>query len=107
MAKKLLHKDPTFKDLINIVASEMSINPYLVEKDYWIMHCLYVLLSLSVLKLGVMGIGCLRQHLGLRSRLELWKQKWQVIFGCVYMLCGCLGQLWHQMMKVLSTKQEA
>ena len=41
MAKKLLHKDPTFKDLINIVASEMSINPYLVEKDYWIMHTLY------------------------------------------------------------------
>lgn len=41
MARKLLHKDPTFKDLINIVASEMGINPYLVEKDYWIMHTLY------------------------------------------------------------------
>jgi predicted nucleotidyltransferase component of viral defense system len=41
MAKKLLHKDPNFKDLINIVASEMGINPYLVEKDYWIMHVLY------------------------------------------------------------------
>jgi hypothetical protein len=41
MAKKLLHKDPTFKDLINVVANEMGINPFLVEKDYWIMHALY------------------------------------------------------------------
>lgn len=41
MAKKLLHKDPTFKELINVVANEMGINPYLVEKDYWIMHALY------------------------------------------------------------------
>jgi hypothetical protein len=41
MAKIFLHNDPDFKDLINQVASEMSIAPFLVEKDYWIMHALY------------------------------------------------------------------
>jgi hypothetical protein len=45
MAKIFLHNDPDFKDLINQVASEMSINPFLVEKDYWIMHALYGLQS--------------------------------------------------------------
>ncbi|HAZ11505.1 MAG: hypothetical protein A2X86_11005 [Bdellovibrionales bacterium GWA2_49_15] len=41
MAKKYLHQDKSFKELIEIVAAEMQINPFLVEKDYWIMHCLF------------------------------------------------------------------
>jgi len=41
MRKTFLHNDPQFKELINIVSNEMSISPYLVEKDYWIMHSLY------------------------------------------------------------------
>lgn len=45
MAKIFLHNDPDFKDLINQVADEMSIAPFLVEKDYWIMHALYGLQS--------------------------------------------------------------
>lgn len=45
MAKIFLHNDPDFKDLINQVAAEMSIDPFLVEKDYWIMHALYGLQS--------------------------------------------------------------
>lgn len=36
-----LHGHPEFPDLIRIVGSERSIDPTLVEKDYWIMHCLY------------------------------------------------------------------
>lgn len=36
-----LHEHPEFLDLIRIVGQEMSIEPALVEKDYWIMHCLY------------------------------------------------------------------
>lgn len=45
MAKIFLHNDPDFKDLINQVAEEMSIAPFLVEKDYWIMHALFGLQS--------------------------------------------------------------
>ena len=36
-----LHELDEFSDLIQIVAQEMDIIPQLVEKDYWIMHCLY------------------------------------------------------------------
>jgi hypothetical protein len=36
-----------FSDLIRIVAEERSIDPALVEKDYWIMHCLYGLQKLG------------------------------------------------------------
>lgn len=36
-----LHTHPQFNDLIRIVAEQMGIVPVLVEKDYWIMHCLY------------------------------------------------------------------
>ena len=36
-----LHERPDFADLIRIVADERNLLPALVEKDYWIMHCLY------------------------------------------------------------------
>lgn len=36
-----LHERPDFSDLIRIVAEERGLLPALVEKDYWIMHCLY------------------------------------------------------------------
>ncbi|MEE9393167.1 MAG: nucleotidyl transferase AbiEii/AbiGii toxin family protein [Planctomycetota bacterium] len=42
-----LHEHPEFSDLIRIVADERRILPLLVEKDYWIMHCLYGLNSLG------------------------------------------------------------
>jgi hypothetical protein len=42
-----LHKHPQFADLIRIVAAERGIDPALVEKDYWIMHCLYGLKRLE------------------------------------------------------------
>ena len=41
MAADYLHNHPQFRDLIRIVAEEKGIDPALVEKDYWIMHCLY------------------------------------------------------------------
>lgn len=41
MPEIYLHQDPDFIDLINIIANDMVISPTLVEKDYWIMHCLY------------------------------------------------------------------
>ena len=36
-----IHHDQEFKELISIVADKLKIDPYLVEKDYWIMHTLY------------------------------------------------------------------
>jgi Nucleotidyl transferase AbiEii toxin, Type IV TA system len=43
-----LHNHPQFPELIRIVAQERSIDPALVEKDYWIMHCLYGLQQLGM-----------------------------------------------------------
>lgn len=44
-----LHDHKDFRDLLEIVASEQKIkDPYLVEKDYWIMHCLWGLVDLGL-----------------------------------------------------------
>jgi hypothetical protein len=37
----LLHEHKDFKDLLAAVSDNMGIDPTLVEKDYWIMHCLW------------------------------------------------------------------
>ena len=39
--KDFLHRHPDFKDVVAIVAEDKGIDPYIVEKDYWVMHCLY------------------------------------------------------------------
>ncbi|HDY72485.1 MAG TPA: nucleotidyl transferase AbiEii/AbiGii toxin family protein [Nitrospirae bacterium] len=36
-----LHNHPEFNDLIRAVEHQRNIDSSLVEKDYWIMHCLY------------------------------------------------------------------
>lgn len=41
MTADFLHIHSDFKSLIQIIAEEKSIEPALVEKDYWIMHILY------------------------------------------------------------------
>lgn len=41
MTANYLHQRKDFLDLINLIADEKSIEPFLVEKDYWIMHVLY------------------------------------------------------------------
>lgn len=48
MSADLLHNHPEFQDLIRIVAQQRGIDPALVEKDYWIMHCLYGLQQLGL-----------------------------------------------------------
>lgn len=45
---EFLHNHSDFSALIRIVAQEMAIDPVLVEKDYWIMHCLYGLQKLGM-----------------------------------------------------------
>jgi len=41
MAADYLHNHSDFSALLNILADQMQIQPGLIEKDYWIMHCLY------------------------------------------------------------------
>src|SRR6185312_1650021 len=41
MAARFLHQHKDFSDLLRIVGEEREIDPFLVEKDYWIMHVLY------------------------------------------------------------------
>lgn len=41
MPRDYLHNHADFRALLRIVAAEKKIDPGLVEKDYWIMHCLY------------------------------------------------------------------
>ncbi|MBP9692343.1 MAG: nucleotidyl transferase AbiEii/AbiGii toxin family protein [Alphaproteobacteria bacterium] len=41
MSLNFLHNHPDFPELIRIVGEERSIDPDLIEKDYWIMHCLF------------------------------------------------------------------
>jgi hypothetical protein len=48
MPADYLHNHPQFAELIRIVAQKRSIDPALVEKDYWIMHCLYGLQRLGL-----------------------------------------------------------
>ena len=36
-----LHERRDFNQLLAVVADERGLDPMLVEKDYWIMHCLW------------------------------------------------------------------
>jgi hypothetical protein len=48
MPADYLHNHAQFADLIRIVAQQKGIDPSLVEKDYWIMQCLYGLQRLNL-----------------------------------------------------------
>jgi hypothetical protein len=48
MSADFLHNHPQFPDLIRIVAQARGIDLALVEKDYWLMHCLYGLQQLKM-----------------------------------------------------------
>ena len=48
MPLKFLHDHPEFDALLRIVADEKKISPYLIEKDYWIMHCLFGLQKMGL-----------------------------------------------------------
>ena len=42
-SSQYLHHHPEFAQLLGIVAEQRAIAPELVEKDYWLMHCLCLL----------------------------------------------------------------
>lgn len=48
MPADYLHNHRQFADLIRIVAEQRGIDPALVEKDYWVMHCLHGLQKLGL-----------------------------------------------------------
>src|ERR1700730_6551453 len=48
MSADFLHNHPEFPELIRIVAQQKGVDPALVEKDYWIMHCLFGLQQLDL-----------------------------------------------------------
>jgi hypothetical protein len=48
MPAEYLHRHQDFPALIRIVAVQMQIDPALVEKDYWIMHCLFGLQAQNI-----------------------------------------------------------
>ena len=43
-----LHEHPEFTDILDIVSKQQGIIPSLIEKDYWMMHCLYGLQQLGL-----------------------------------------------------------
>lgn len=66
----LLHNHEQFKELLEITAGEQSIDdPALVEKDYWIMHCLYGLCQ-SGLNLELKGGTSLSKGFGVIHRFS-------------------------------------
>ncbi len=48
MAARFLHQHKDFPDLLRIVGEEKEIDPFLVEKDYWIMQVLYGLQQMGM-----------------------------------------------------------
>lgn len=48
MTNGFLHNHKDYSDLLRIVSEEQGIDPVLIEKDYWIMHCLYGLQQLGM-----------------------------------------------------------
>lgn len=64
-----LHRRADFSDLINLVGDEKSITPTLVEKDYWIMHCLWGL-SEQGFKFEMKGGTSLSKGFGIIKRFS-------------------------------------
>jgi hypothetical protein len=69
MAIDYLHNHPEFADLIRIVSEERAIVPALVEKDYWIMHCLHGLQQLN-LRFELKGGTSLSKGFGIIKRFS-------------------------------------
>jgi hypothetical protein len=65
----LLHDSPDFRDLVEITARDLSIDPGLVEKDYWIMHGLWALQQLG-LRFELKGGTSLSKGYGLIHRFS-------------------------------------
>ena len=65
----LLHALPDFADLIAVAARNNTIDPGLIEKDYWLMHCLWGLQQLDY-KFELKGGTSLSKGYGLIDRFS-------------------------------------
>src|SRR5438309_11707640 len=77
MAADYPHNHPEFPDLIRIVAEQKGIAPALVEKDRWIMHCLYGLQQLG-LKFELKGGTSLSKGHGIIHRFSFMRHHYDV-----------------------------
>jgi len=64
---KFLHEQDDFPELIAVVSQQKGIDPVLIEKDYWIMHCLWGLQDLG-LKFEMKGGTSLSKGFGVIHR---------------------------------------
>jgi hypothetical protein len=76
MPESFLHDRKDFREILDTVAFEQRINdPALVEKDYWIMHCLYGLKRLG-LTFALKGGTSLSKGFGVIERfsedIDIW-----------------------------------
>ncbi len=69
MPAELLHRRADFPDLLRIVASNRGVDVTLVEKDYWIMHCLWGLQQQG-LRFELKGGASLSKGLGVIHRFS-------------------------------------
>ena len=69
MTADYLHNHENFGDLLRIVGDERNIAPVLVEKDYWIMHCLHGL-QRTGLKFELKGGTSLSKGFGIINRFS-------------------------------------
>lgn len=69
MPLSFLHREGDFPDLLRTVGEAQSIDPVLVEKDYWIMHCLNGLQQLG-LTFELKGGTSLSKGLGMIDRFS-------------------------------------
>lgn len=66
---KFIHDDPEFAPLLGIVAREVGVAAALVEKDYWVTHCLWAL-QRTGLDLWFKGGTSLSKGFGLIQRFS-------------------------------------
>lgn len=65
----LLHETSDFGDLLSVTGRKLSITPALIEKDYWLMHCLWGLQQVG-LRFELKGGTSLSKGFGLIHRFS-------------------------------------
>lgn len=69
MDEVYLHEHKSFRTILNAIEEETDISGILIEKDYWIMHCLYAMKQQG-LNFQMKGGTSLSKGFGLISRFS-------------------------------------
>ena len=106
MPADYLHNHPQFADLIRIVAQERAIAPGLIEKDHWIMHCLYGLQQLGF-KFELKGGTSLSKGFQIINRfsedIDITAFRWLVIRN---LELGDRNSRWEKSLELLQAEPE-